>query len=922
MRRVHFLSIGNNHMPMLRNLTLALIICIQLYPIDSFALSLGNMRTQSALNERFRAEIELNAANVADLDALRIALASPADFAREGLDRPFFLNQLRFKPITKNDGSSVIKVTSNTVIREPFLDLLVEINWPKGRIAKKFTVLLDPRSPVDFRTTTATISTPKNLPKLEPKTVSKQRTTVVQNLPPTRPTPPPPVTSQNTAPAKQYGPIQRGNTLMQIANALKANGVKAEQIAAILFRNNPQAFIGNNKNRLKAGAILRIPNDSVVLVRSIDNLPPPPTPTAPVIAETKTVSPLPTAINEKTTGTGQLRIAAQPPNADLLMMREANETNRKETEELRSKVKELESQLIDIRQLLKLKSKQLVEIQNTNAQLAATTPQQPTTTNVTTPVAPIAPPITAPSKTTKPTTKTSVYKPVPVANPQPIAKVEESIITTDWLAYLTKYLTNLTSQLTLPSLPSIDFNAWASNLTSLIPSAAVFNSLILIITDPTYQAWVGGGALLILLAIAIAIWFNRKRVVVSETKELEDSEIFVPDSGLSKSSNLDEHSLSTMTKKPELPGETSFITDFSPSEIDEGQQETGEVDPAAEADVYIAYGRYQQAENLITQTLDRFPDRLDLKLKLLEIYYTTRNVTSFTNMVEEMNADGISTSNPQAWSRICSMGQDLLPGHALFGNSERPTEPRRSGDAIAQGRAALQERNKLEIDEFNGLDLNLDTVLSEIPNAAGLEALRSKSVQALETPQPSKIPAPAIAIKTPQPPPAAKPIHTVTMPSSITNDVEQEFDIDLDLSGLPSLNDIDLAGLNFGDDTGMKEPKRSSPPIAITQPDITKPNATKSLAIEMEEDEVPAFNLYDLGIGSDFESITPSNKPTTALADNFNTLDSSEAVETKLDLARAYMEIDGEMAKGILEEVLREGNASQQATAKDLLASI
>jgi len=131
-------------MLMLPRLIYAIAILMLLISPDSIALSLGNMRTQSALNERFLAEIDLKADDIGDLEDLKISLASAADFAKAGLERLTFLNQLRFKPIQVTN-KTVIRVTSHTAIREPFLDFLLEINWPKGRIAKKFTTLLDPK---------------------------------------------------------------------------------------------------------------------------------------------------------------------------------------------------------------------------------------------------------------------------------------------------------------------------------------------------------------------------------------------------------------------------------------------------------------------------------------------------------------------------------------------------------------------------------------------------------------------------------------------------------------------------------------------------------------------------------------------------------------------------------------------------------
>ncbi len=115
--------------------------------------------------------------------------------------------------------------------------------------------------------------------------------------------------------------------------------------------------------------------------------------------------------------------------------------------------------------------------------------------------------------------------------------------------------------------------------------------------------------------------------------------------------------------------ETSFMSDFSPSDIDALQDETGEVDPISEADVYIAYGRYQQAEELIKQAIERFPEREELKYKLLEIYYSARNEANYSGLAEELQQAGLEKQKPDIWAKIVAMGRELNPSNALFASA-------------------------------------------------------------------------------------------------------------------------------------------------------------------------------------------------------------------------------------------------------------
>ena len=98
----------------------------------------------------------------------------------------------------------------------------------------------------------------------------------------------------------------------------------------------------------------------------------------------------------------------------------------------------------------------------------------------------------------------------------------------------------------------------------------------------------------------------------------------------------------------DLP-DSAFLDDFSPSDINALQDETGEVDPVSEADVYIAYGRYQQAQELLRQAMERDPDRLALKHKLLEVHYATRDADAYVALATEMVNAGQDTADAEAW---------------------------------------------------------------------------------------------------------------------------------------------------------------------------------------------------------------------------------------------------------------------------------
>src|SRR6202451_4071391 len=155
-----------------------------LWPSLSWALGLGEIHLNSALNEPMKAEIDLIAATPEELTALRADLASRDAFTRYGIDRPPFLSTMTFKVGKSKDGRDVLQVRSTDAIPEPFVTFLVEVNWARGRLMREYTVLLDP--PVYTPGETASSAAPVTAP------VSAAPAPRRPPPPPPPPAPPPP----------------------------------------------------------------------------------------------------------------------------------------------------------------------------------------------------------------------------------------------------------------------------------------------------------------------------------------------------------------------------------------------------------------------------------------------------------------------------------------------------------------------------------------------------------------------------------------------------------------------------------------------------------------------------------------------------------------------------------------------------------
>ncbi len=275
-------------MPRMTVMACLLSLCT-LLPSLSWALGLGEIHLNSALNEPMNAEIDLIAATPDELTALRASLAGRDAFSRYGIDRPPFLSTLTFKVGKSKDGRDVLLVHSTDAIPEPFVTFLVEVNWARGRLMREYTVLLDP--PVYTPGENASSSAPVTAPSTA--AVPPPPTTITQPTTPSSATTPPahkrspkaqPAPAETGAPVvaapKAAAPsvsaaapqeeaagsatpgtvhVVKGDTLSKIARSLNSDpSANIDQTMIALYRSNPEAF-GGNINILRRGSVLRVP---------------------------------------------------------------------------------------------------------------------------------------------------------------------------------------------------------------------------------------------------------------------------------------------------------------------------------------------------------------------------------------------------------------------------------------------------------------------------------------------------------------------------------------------------------------------------------------------------------------------------------------------------------------------------------------
>lgn len=290
-------------------------------------------------------------------------------------------------------------------------------------------------------------------------------------------------------------------------------------------------------------------------------------------------------------------------------------------------------------------------------------------------------------------------------------------------------------------------------------------------------------------------------------------------------------------------------------------------DALSEAEVYLAYGRYDQAQDVIGKALAQEPDRTDLRLKMLEILALAQDTTGFENHAAQLR-DQVGTSDP-AWQRAAEMGRDLIPGSALFADGESmAAEPTLDEPLLDAPVAAPEEDSGLDFGDLK-LDADAEPELGGQAEEPAGELSMDFDLGESQAEEPELAAEPAT-----------------------------DFNLDLDSSFEPA----DAAPLV--DDLAAAEPEPEMEPVAETANDV---------GLE-----------FDLG-AFDSAPAAPAMDADTALAEAGDdvALDTLDEVSTKLDLARAYLDMgDNEGARSLLGEVLEEGNAKQKRVAEELMAKI
>jgi pilus assembly protein FimV len=689
-------------------------------PTALFALGLGDIRLNSALNEPLDAEIELVGAAPDELSSLRATLANQETFTRYGLDRSPFLSKIEFKVGQGRDGRAALLLRSRESVSDPFLTLLVDVNWSRGRLLREYTMLMDPPvyTPGAEQATNAPVSAP------QAGETESARSGAVERAPEPRPAPPPPSAVTRTpesagATGASMGSsytVRNNDTLWRIASGLKPGASSdVNRMMLAIYRANPDAFSGTI-NDMRAGAILRIPNDA-----EFDS-----------IGASEASAEVRRQYAEWRTNRGVASSGA--PSGERLRLVTPTEGGEgagtqqaatgAQTKELQDKVAQLESQLAEQRRLLDLKNAELAKLQQQTAKPAEPMPAPapaPTTeappaetppaeTQAAAPTETPTEATTAPPATEPQTTPAEQPKPAPQAAPAPAAQ-ETSIL--DWVVAHWYYAAAALLVLILLFLAlrrrrqEPDF----SNLGRLADAAR------------------GGGA------TAREPRIEREPVTtpVRTTRPAEDA-FLVEESGERQQPRIAKAAEPARAERPRpepVRGKSADDTLSSETAINLDQG-----DPLAEADFHMAYGLYDQAADLVRIAIEREPKRRDLKLKLLEIFFVWGNKDSFLQAARELQQTR-QDAGPGEWEKIAIMGRQISPEDPMFASA-----PGAAGAAAADVDLNLEGgENRVDLDLLGphegepggGIDLDLGTANADDSTAETGESLALKD-QSLDFP--------------------------------------------------------------------------------------------------------------------------------------------------------------------------------------------
>jgi pilus assembly protein FimV len=912
-----------------KSITIGIVAsALWLAAIAAHAAGLGRLTVLSPLGQPLLAEVEIVSLQPGEEDGLSARLAPAEAFNAAGIEISPALLGVRVD-ITRRNNRPVLRLTTKQPVSEPFLDMLVELQWPTGRLVREYTFLLDPP---DYRGRSAAIAAappappppaqPLTAPQAEPAPQSQaapqpqaqpQAESQAQAIPVPVPAPaaPPeaaasaeqkpaaeekpageekpaaaieekpitPTPAEAKEPAKEEAPkeatanpatheVKKGDTLGAIARANLAPGVTLNQMLIAIFRANQDAFIRGNVNLVRTGKILNIPSAETIAAVDRDEANqlvkehhaqfmeyrsrlaavPSSVQGGPEREAAGRIEPKPEA-TPPAAPSDQVRLSkADPAKPAAPAARAAREDDaaarERALQEAQSRTSDLEKNIADLQKLLDLKNQQLAELEKRAAGKPAAAAPAPAKPAAQAPQPPAAPTPPASSATPPGPSASAAQAPAPQA-PGPVAQAPQAAPPTP------------APRPAAPTPPAEKKAEAPKPRPKPAPPPPEPSLLDELLDNPLYLAALGG---VVLLLVGYALWSWRKKKAAHA--KFQDSVLGAAAAG-GGAAALHEPTASTVVSQAPV------------SQAPAGM-EPEEVDPIAEADVYMAYGRDAQAEEILKEALQKDSSRIAVHGKLLEIYANRKDAQTFEQTALKLK--GLTKGAGPEWEKAAALGRSIDPQNSIYGDVA----------AAPAGAPAPAAAPMLDFDLGGSSqggpaapDISLDEAKEPTATSGVDIELGATNTLKIEKQTPDE-----------------------TLATETTKSAADGLDFDLDLGATeekkgeaaPAAAEASGGGLDFNLDLDDKKGGAPQPP---PQPVAAPPLDLGEISLDLGG---PAEETVAAGEGGDPKW---------------------QEVATKLDLAKAYEEMgDKDGARELLNEVMKDGDTAQKGQAQQILTKL
>ncbi|NBD21789.1 hypothetical protein GTZ97_14055 [Aquabacterium fontiphilum] len=916
---------------------------LSLLPATAWSLGLGRLNVQSALGESLKAEIDVTSLTAEEAASLQVRVASPETYRAAGVDYNAVLAATNITLQRRADGRPYLRIASDRAVQEPFVDVILDLVWSSGRLVREYTLLFDPpasRTPAQITQPLMTPpappaptappaaqapvppapSAPAPVPQPPKAAASKPRAEAAAPAPAPAPRAPQVEPDRAAAPApapaaeaRDSVRVRSGDTLSKIAARELPAGVSLDQMLVGLYRSNPQAFSGNNMNRLKAGVVLKVPSAEeaaavpqgearrIILAQSADF----------------------NAYRQRLAGAAGVSEQSQPerqargqveaevkdrqqaaaPGPDKLTLSKGGVSTQKGAaaedrlaksraqQEEAARVAELNKNLEELRRLKEKAEADKAAADKAAAEKAAADKAAAEKAAAEKAAADkLAAEKAAADKAAadklaaeKAAADAAAAAMAASAASAPAVVVDAGSAASEAATQVADEASEAASAVAqAPSLP----------VPAPVPTPAAEDSPGLLQSlDPMVLA--GAGAGVVLLAGVAMFLRQRRRTETGETSFLESR--LQPDSffGASGGQRVDTR---------DATGGPSSMS-YSLSQLDA----IGDVDPVAEADVYLAYGRDLQAEEILKEALRSNPERLAIRTKLLEVYAKRRDTKGFEQLAVQLFA--LTGGQGEDWARAQELGMGIDPENPLYQPGGQPQQGQLPADAgtdplgastvphsvmpapsaldtfaptdVSDAAAAAPSQAELvnidlDISAPTPLDAVTDSVSPPITEAGSLPELRDL---------PDLADAPAVVVD--------------TAPADLPDDLQ-----DVGTARADDANALDF-------DLTLDEPAQVAAPVAA-QPEAAPAFDFESISLDLDAAQPEPAALAEVSEGED----TASGLATDLVAD--------DPMVRKFELAEEFRQIgDVDGARELLQEVIdNAGDAGLRAKAQSMLDNL